>query len=379
MSKVLKSGWQFPIPFAVLIYTLFWQGDEAEMAGLLATATVLVLAVIFPFSGKRIGFRDVYEMLRETGLTILGLFMIGAAAGIIIGTLNYSGIGFSFTLSLLHLGGDTLIGLLVLAAIASIILGMGMPTVGVYILLATLIAPALIQMKVEPIAAHMFILYFGCLSMITPPVAIGAFAAANLADAEPMRTGYVSMAFGWTAFLVPFLFVYSDALLMRGSVLEILLDFATALVGVWFISAAIMGYSVRHLRIGDRAFYFLAGFFLMLPAGSFDQRALVQYRRRRDGGPAARLGAHAQPRTHARHGIASGKRIAPAGKKPTGAKGVLMRVTCGRDWRPPLGASLRHLGASLAARCRSPCSTSARPDGRARPSRPPTCAPAGRS
>ena len=185
MSKVLKSGWQFPIPFAVLIYTLFWIGDEAEMSGLLATATVLLLAVIFPFSGKRIGFRDVYEMLRETGLTILGLFMIGAAAGIIIGTLNYSGIGFSFTLSLLHLGGDTLIGLLVLAAIASIILGMGMPTVGVYILLATLIAPALIQMKVKPIAAHMFILYFGCLSMITPPVAIGAFAAANLADADP--------------------------------------------------------------------------------------------------------------------------------------------------------------------------------------------------
>ena len=270
MAKVLKSGWQFPIPFVVLIYTLFWQGDEAEMAGLLATATVLVLAIIFPFSGKRINFHDVYEMLRDTGLVILGLFMIGAAAGIIIGTLNYSGLGFSFTLSLLHLGGNTLIGLLVLAAIASIILGMGMPTVGVYILLATLIAPALVQMKVEPMAAHMFILYFGCLSMITPPVAIGAFAAANLADAEPMRTGYVSMAFGWTAFLVPFLFVYSDALLMRGSALEILLDFVTALVGVWLISAAIMGYSVRLLRVPDRLVYFVAGFFLLLPVASFD-------------------------------------------------------------------------------------------------------------
>ena len=121
----------------------------------------------------------------------------------------------------MHLGGGTLIGLLVFAAIASIILGMGMPTVGVYILLATLIAPALIQMKIEPMAAHMFILYFGCLSMITPPVAIGAFAAANLADADPMRTGYAAMAFGWTAFLVPFLFVFSGALLMRGSALEI--------------------------------------------------------------------------------------------------------------------------------------------------------------
>jgi len=270
LSKVLKSGWQFPIPFAVLIYTLFWLGDEAEMAGLLASATVLVIAVIFPFGGKRIGFRDVYEMLRDTGLTVLSLFMIGAAAGIIIGTLNYSGVGFSFTLSLLRLGGDTLIGLLVLAAIASIILGMGMPTVGVYILLATLIAPALVQMKVEPMAAHMFILYFGCLSMITPPVAIGAFAAANLAESDPMRTGYASMAFGWAAFLVPFLFVYSDALLMHGSVLEILLDFTTAVFGVWFISAAIMAYSVRHLRLVDRILYFLAGFFLMLPASSFD-------------------------------------------------------------------------------------------------------------
>ena len=269
LATVLKSGWQFPIPFAVLIYTLFWMGDEADMAGLLATVTVLVLAVVFPFGGKRIGFGDVYEMLRETGLTILGLFMIGAAAGIIIGTLNYSGLGFSFTMSLLHLGGGTLIGLLVLAAIASIILGMGMPTVGVYILLATLVAPALVEMHIQPMAAHMFILYFGCLSMITPPVAIGAFAAANLADSDPMRTGYASMAFGWTAFLVPFLFVYSGALLMQGPWVEIIIDFITALVGVWFISASIMAYSVRHLRLTDRFLYFIAGFFLILPAGSF--------------------------------------------------------------------------------------------------------------
>ncbi len=310
---MLKSGWQFPIPFVVLIYTLFWMGDEAEMAGLLATATVLVLAVVFPFGGKRISFADVYEMLRETGLTILGLFMIGASAGIIIGTLSYSGVGFSFTLSLLHLGGGTLIGLLVLAAVASIILGMGMPTVGVYILLATLVAPALVEMKIAPMAAHMFILYFGCLSMITPPVAIGAFAAANLADADPMRTGYAAMAFGWTAFLVPFLFVYSGALLMQGPWLEIVLDFVTALVGVWFISAAIMGYSVRHLRIGDRALYFVAGFFLMLPAGSFDSARWFNIAGAVMAVALIAVGSHAQPCAGDRRGNAAGKRIAPAG------------------------------------------------------------------
>jgi TRAP-type uncharacterized transport system fused permease subunit len=219
--------------------------------------------------GNRIGWRDLYEMLRDTGLTVIDLFMIGAAAGIIIGTLNYSGIGFSLTLSLLHLGGGTLIGLLVIAALASIVLGMGMPTVGVYILLATLIAPALVEMKIDPMAAHMFILYYGCLSMITPPVAIGAFAAANLAGADPMRTGFTAMAIGWPVFVVPFLFVFSGTLLMQGDPFSIALDFATAIVAVWLIAAAIMAYGARRLGSLDRAIYFLAGAFLMLPVGAF--------------------------------------------------------------------------------------------------------------
>jgi TRAP-type uncharacterized transport system fused permease subunit len=253
----------------VLIYALFWGGHEAETAGLWAVLAVLLLALAFPVGGKRIGIRDVYEMLRETGLTVIDLFMIGAAAGIIIGTLNYSGVGFSLTLSLVTLGGGTLIGLLVIAAIASIVLGMGMPTVGVYILLATLVAPALVQMGIQPMAAHMFILYYGCLSMITPPVCIASFAAANLAGADPMRTGYISMALGWTVFLVPFLFVYSGTLLMMGDPLLIALDFATAVVAIWVISAAFMGYSVRRLGLLDRLLYFIAGACLMLPVGSF--------------------------------------------------------------------------------------------------------------
>jgi TRAP-type uncharacterized transport system fused permease subunit len=167
------------------------------------------------------------------------------------------------------LGGGTLIGLLVIAAIASIVLGMGMPTVGVYILLATLIAPALVELNIQPMAAHMFILYYGCLSMITPPVCIAAFAAANLAGSDPMRTGYVSMALGWSVFLVPFMFVFSGTLLLQGDLLPILLDVATAGVAIWIISAAVIGYSMRHLGIADRTIYFLAGACLLLPAASF--------------------------------------------------------------------------------------------------------------
>jgi TRAP transporter 4TM/12TM fusion protein len=269
VGAVMRAGWYFPIPFAVLVYTLFWLNYEPETAGLAATVVSLALATIFPFQGKRIGPRDLYEMLRSSGLAVLELFMIGAAAGIIIGTLTYSGLGFSLTLLLLNISGGNLIGLLVVAAIASIILGMGMPTVGVYILLATLIAPALVKFGIAPMAAHMFIMYYGCLSMITPPVAIGAFAAANLAGADPMRTGFTAMTLGWTVFVLPFLFVFSGTLLLYGDPWLIALDCVTAVAGVWLVSAGTMGYALRPLGWPGRVYCALAGLFLMLPAESF--------------------------------------------------------------------------------------------------------------
>jgi TRAP-type uncharacterized transport system fused permease subunit len=188
-----------------------------------------------------------------------------------IGALNYSGTGFTLSLVLIHLAGGSLIALLVLAAIANIILGAGLPTVGCYILLATLVAPSLIQMGIEPMAAHMFILYYGCLSVISPPVAVAAFVAANLAGADPNKTGWVAMAFGWTLFVIPFLFVYSGTLLLRGDPVLIVLDFVTAVAGVWLISAAVMGYSVRPLKVFDRAIYGAIGICLLLPYGAFAQ------------------------------------------------------------------------------------------------------------
>jgi TRAP transporter 4TM/12TM fusion protein len=269
VSSVLKHGWYFPVPFVVLIGTLFWLSYAPETSALLATAVLLAFAVAFGFQGKRPSLGDLYSMMRDTALSVLNLFMIGAAAGIIIGALNYSGLGFGLTLSLVHMAGGSLIALLILSGIACIILGMGMPTVGVYILLATLVAPALIQMHITPMAAHMFILYYGCLSMITPPVCIGAFAAANLAGADPMRTGYAAMRFGWTVFVIPFLFVFSPTLLMMGNPVFVLIDFVTAVVGVWLISATMMGYSVRHLGVADRIYYGITGLFLLIPVEAF--------------------------------------------------------------------------------------------------------------
>jgi TRAP transporter 4TM/12TM fusion protein len=268
-GKVLKEGWYFMLPFAVLVWALFFGNYEPEIAGLLAIGVMLGLGVVFPYEGKRLGWRDLYIMVRDTGNSVLDLFMLGAAAGVMIGALGYSGVGFTLTLVMVLVAGGSLIALLVLSAIVNIILGLGLPTVGVYIVLATLVAPALIKMGIDPMAAHMFIMYYGCLSMISPPVAIAAFVAANMAGADPNRTGWVSMAFGWTLFVIPFLFVFSTTLLMKGDPGSIALDFALACIGVWFISAAMMGYAVRILTLFDRLYYALIGICIFLPASAF--------------------------------------------------------------------------------------------------------------
>jgi TRAP transporter 4TM/12TM fusion protein len=269
LSRVLKDGWYFLLPLVALVYALFWLNYEPETAGLVAVALVLALGIFIPFEGRRIGLSDLYVMLRDAGIGVLDLFMLGAAAGIMIGALNYSGVGFTLTLVLILLAGGSLLGLLILSAIANIILGLGLPTVGVYIVLATLVAPALVKMGIDPMAAHMFIMYYGCLSMISPPVAIAAFVAANLAGADPNRTGWVAMAFGWTLFVIPFLFVFSGTLLLKGDPVSIATDVVLAVAGVWFIAAAMMGYSVRPLGPVARMYYGLTGVAIFMPANSF--------------------------------------------------------------------------------------------------------------
>ena len=143
---------------------------------------------------------------------------------------------------------------------------MGMPTVGVYVLLAALVVPALVEAGVDPLAAHMFVLYFGMMSMITPPIAIGAFAAAAISGGSPMRTGWEAMRFGWLAFVIPFLFVLSPTFLLRGTFGEIVLSLSTGLVGICCISASIVGYALRRLRPLQRVILGLAGLALLLPA-----------------------------------------------------------------------------------------------------------------
>ena len=262
---VLKTGWYFPLPFIVLIVALFVYNYSPEMSALLAVLAIICTSVLFGYKGQRLTISSLLDAVRQTGHSVLDIIMIGAAAGIVIGILNVTGIGFGLSLVLVELGGTNIFLLLFVSAIVCILLGMGMPTVAVYLMLATLVAPALIEVGINPMAAHLFILYFGMMSMITPPVAIAAFAAASLTGKDPMATGFAAMRFGWFAYLVPFLFVSVPELLMVGSVTSILLVFAKSVFGIWLISVTLMGYVIQPINFTKRALFAIAGIGMFLP------------------------------------------------------------------------------------------------------------------
>jgi TRAP transporter 4TM/12TM fusion protein len=262
---VLRAGWHFIVPFVVLIYALFTLQAEAEVAALYAAITMAALGVLRQYKGRRMTLHNLAASFWDAGIATTELVMIVAAAGFVIGILNKSGGGFALTLFLVKLGGGNLYVLLLMAAIICIVLGMGMPTTGVYVLLAALVAPSLIEAGVAKLSAHMFILYFGMMSMITPPIALAAFAAASISRADPMKTGYVAMRMGWVAYVIPFLFVLSPTLLMVGAPWKIALNVASATIGVYIVSVAMVGFFTRPLCVVTRILLALGGLAAVFP------------------------------------------------------------------------------------------------------------------
>ncbi|MEX0730569.1 MAG: TRAP transporter fused permease subunit [Aquisalimonadaceae bacterium] len=276
VRTVLRKGWIFPMPFAVLMYCLFSLNMPPETAAIYASLTLIVLGAIVPYEGRRITPVSVWNAMINTGRISVQIAIICGIAGMIIGVLNITGLGFSLSLLLLQAGQGSLFILLVLTAIVCIILGMSMPTTSLYILLATLATPALIDLGALPIAAHLFVLYFGMMSFITPPVCFAAFAAANIAGAPPMATGFTAMRLGWLAYIVPFLFVYSPTLVMHGHWLAITMAVVTAVAGIWLICCAIMGMMFTRLGVVMRLALGLTGMALLIPADAFDGALYVE-------------------------------------------------------------------------------------------------------
>jgi TRAP transporter 4TM/12TM fusion protein len=269
---VLRSGWYFPIPIAFLIATLIYPEKfqiPIERAAIYSTAMLIVLCLVFGYRGQRVSVHQMLRAILDTGRAALDIILIGAAAGMVVGSLNISGISFGLTLQLISLSGQNLFMLLVLTAVISIILGMGMPTVSVYVLTATLLAPSIIKLGVSPMAAHMYVMYFGMLSMITPPVAIAAYAAANIARVSGWTTGWTAVVVGWSTFFIPFLFVVEPALLMEGPPWLIAWHFARNILGIFVGTAAIVGYAISPLSPPLRLLFGASSLAILIPPNVF--------------------------------------------------------------------------------------------------------------
>lgn len=257
--QVLAEGWHFAIPFGVLLAALFWFRYDPEDSALMAAVAIVAVGFLRPYRGDRLTLSRLGKVFVDTGTSMVDLILIVAAAGFVIGVLNVTGLGFALTLVLVDAVGQNVLLLLLVSAVICILLGMGMPTSGVYVLLAALVAPSLVEAGIEPVAAHLFILYFGMMSMITPPVALAAFAAATISKADALGTGFAAMRTGWVAFILPFAFVATPALVMEGSWGTLATASAQLAVGVAAITVAIIGYWGTHLNIAYRAAFLVLG------------------------------------------------------------------------------------------------------------------------
>jgi TRAP transporter 4TM/12TM fusion protein len=263
LLPVMKRSAGFIVPLVVLILWMFIFNRRPEEAGLLAAASGLVVGFLTP--GVKLGVREFIKLLLNTGRGLLEIAAITGLAGVVIGVLQLTGLGFTLTLTLLNLGESSAILLLILTAIVSIILGMGMPTTAVYVLLAVLVAPGLAKLGIMPIAAHLFIFYFGMLSMVTPPVCIASYAAATIGKTDPIRTGWEAMRLCAIAYVIPFLFVFSPSLLLYGHWYVVALSVATALVGSMLLGVGLVGYLFRKIGPIKRGLFIAAAIALLIP------------------------------------------------------------------------------------------------------------------
>jgi TRAP transporter 4TM/12TM fusion protein len=263
---ILVGLWFFVLPLSAVVYALFFLNLDPAKAGMLGLLVTLVLA---PFRAEgRLAFRRFHILLEETGEILLEVLVTAAVAGIVVGLISSSALGFLLSLAVTRTAGLSLFPILLMTAVVCIVLGMGMGTVAVYVTVATLLGPAMAQLGILPIAAHLFLLYFAIMSLVTPPVCVAAYAAAAIGGSHPMRTGFEASRLGAVAYIVPFLFVYSPTLLLIGPWADVLLAVLTALAGTAVLAVGLVGYLFANVGWAWRVLLIGAGVGLLVPPSS---------------------------------------------------------------------------------------------------------------
>jgi TRAP transporter 4TM/12TM fusion protein len=272
LRKTLRADGYLLLPLVALIGYLYY-GFSEEMSALMAVGTTFLVSFVRKSSALGpVRLLKAFESGARAGVTVA---MAVAAAGLIIGCLFLSGIGMKFSYMLMTLSGGQLWLALIYTTFAALILGLSLPTTAVYLTLAIIVAPGLVQMGVPKMAAHMFIFYMGVTSDLTPPTCLSPFAAAAIAGSPPMATAWQAMRLGAVLFIVPFMFVYSPELLMIGPWPPILLAFARAGLGVFCLAAGLQGWLRCRATPLERALLLTAGILLVVPSLMADLGGLL--------------------------------------------------------------------------------------------------------
>lgn len=257
-SKLVKQIYLFA-PIIILIVALF-MGYSVIRAGTLATASAAVVSWISP---NKMGFRAILRALQIAGTMSIQIIAVCACAGLIVGVISLTGVGARFSSLLLGLAGVSQLLALVFAMLISILLGMGMPTTAAYAVAASVVAPGLINIGIEPLIAHFFVFYFAVVSAITPPVALASYAAAGISGDNPMGTSVASFKIGLAAFIVPFMFFYSPAMLMEGSPMQILRVGVTATLGIVLLSGMVQAWFFGPVNAWQRVLMLVGAMFMI--------------------------------------------------------------------------------------------------------------------
>lgn len=266
LPKTLKEGGHLLAPAGILLYLLI-QGYSPMKAGFWSIVAIFVCSALR--RETRMGALKVIFTLAKGATGALEVIMACACAGIVIGAVTQTGLGLKFSGLVVEASGGSLILSLIFIMVATLILGMGLTTSAAYILTVILGGPVLLKLGVQPLAAHMFVFYYACLSAITPPVALAAFAGAGISGARPFQTGFNAMKLAIIAYIVPYTFVYHPALLWEGNLATILLSFLFDLLGCISIGSGLMGYFIRPLSYPVRFFMILASVGMFWPGHRF--------------------------------------------------------------------------------------------------------------
>lgn len=259
---VIKEGWYYVIPIAVLIYLLL-QGLSPFKAAYYSIFSMLIVYLIAKRDFSLDFVKKIFRSIVEGTYDTVSIAIACAASGIVIGIITLTGVGAKLSNLIITISNGQLLIALVLTMITGIILGMGLPTTAAYLVLASVVAPGLVEMGLSQITAHMFVFFYGCISTITPPVALASYVAAGIAGADVGKVGWTAFLFGLPSYVLPFMFAYGPSLLMQGTAVEIITNLIGGIIGIYAIAASIVGYYKVDLPMAYRIPMFVAGILLI--------------------------------------------------------------------------------------------------------------------